>query len=127
MHGSEVFPFLSANAAYKPAETHTYTIPQLKEFIEAARMRGIRVVPEIDSPGHMHTLCDGFFKEGYDFCVRCNGNSWDKDQMDEFYGWGPFKPSDENNYVLLKQLWSELRGVFKDEIMHLGGDEVRTG
>jgi len=124
---SEVFPFLSENAAFKPEEKHTYSIPDIKNFIERAKMRGIRIVPEIDSPGHMHTLCDGFSKQGYNFCTRCEGNVWDKDQMDEFFGWGPFRPDLEENYELLETLWTELRTVFKDDIMHLGGDEVPTG
>jgi len=47
--------------------------------------------------------------------------------MDEFFGWGPFRPDLEENYELLETLWTELRSVFKDDIMHLGGDEVPTG
>ena len=44
--------------------------------------------------------------------------------MGRFYGYGPFKVSNETNYEIMKNLFTELRTVFKDVKMHLGGDEV---
>ena len=124
---SEVFPFLSEIAAYKPASSHTYSIEDIKAFIESAKNRGIRVIPELDTPGHMNSLCEAFAQAGYEFCVKCKGNWWDKGQMNEFYGWGPFRPDLEENYVLVEKFLKEFRDVFKDELVHLGGDEVPDG
>ena len=47
---SKLYPQLSAKGAYCPE--CVYTQDDVKGIVEHARMRGIRVQPEIDVPGH---------------------------------------------------------------------------
>lgn len=46
---SSVYPELSAKGAYRPELT--YSKKDVKEIVEFARKRGIRVIPEFDTPG----------------------------------------------------------------------------
>jgi len=42
----------TVQGAYNPY-THIYTQQDVKEILEFARLRGIRIVPEFDSPGNI--------------------------------------------------------------------------
>lgn len=59
---SEAFPKWW-EGSYTPMER--YSIMDLEEIVEYARMRGIRVVPELDVPGHEASWC-----KGYPRCAR---------------------------------------------------------
>jgi hexosaminidase len=47
---SEIFPQLSGNGSYHPLAV--YTKRDLRRVVEYGRLRGIRIIPEFDMPGH---------------------------------------------------------------------------
>ncbi|XP_074646200.1 beta-hexosaminidase subunit alpha-like [Tubulanus polymorphus] len=112
---SKVFPKLSAKGAFD-AES-VYTLEDVSDIIEYGRLRGIRVIPEFDTPGHVHSW-------GYghpEFLTPCYvGN-----EPDGFYG--PIHPLQNTTYNFLEKLFGEILTVFKDRYVHLGGDEVSLG
>lgn len=113
---SEVYPELSAKGAYHP--TFVYSPMDIREIIEYGRMRGIRILPEFDSPGHTYSW--GLSRP--ELLTQCySGASQVKGYL------GPIDPVRNSTYKFLRTLFDEILHVFKDEFMHLGGDEVPLG
>lgn len=118
---SKKFPQLSAKGAY--SARHVYTQADVKLLIEYARMRGIRVIPEIDSPGHTKV----FEKAFPELLTPCYGEGPDKPytaKYPEFSEAETLHPLQNRTYQFMIELYQELKEVFKDEFIHLGMDEV---
>ncbi|XP_076470155.1 uncharacterized protein LOC143300402 isoform X2 [Babylonia areolata] len=113
---SQVFPELSAKGAYHPS--FVYSLQDIADLLEYARMRGIRIVPEFDSPGHTYSW--GLSRP--ELLTQCySGSSLVKGYL------GPIQPVRNSTYRFLKTLFEEVLHVFKDQFIHLGGDEVPLG
>ncbi|KAK9799837.1 hypothetical protein WJX73_007713 [Symbiochloris irregularis] len=110
---SERLPLLSLFGAFSPE--HVYTPDDVRDVVAFARARGIRVVPEFDTPGH--TLAWG---KGYpDLLVDCCDA-----QGQPTGAKGPMNPARNGTYTLLWSLLREVVERFPDAYLHLGGDEV---
>src|SRR5437016_2351318 len=94
-----------------------YTQEQIKDLIEYAHDRGIRVVPEFDMPGHATSWFAAYpelASEPGPYQVE--------------HKWGVFNPAmdptREETYQLLDDFIGEMAGLFPDLYFHIGGDEV---
>ncbi|MBN3307850.1 HEXA hexosaminidase, partial [Amia calva] len=110
---SITFPDLSKKGAYH-SQTHIYTIKDVKKVIEHARMRGIRVIPEFDTPGHTQSWGPG--QPG--LLTPCYKGSVPSGTF------GPVNPVLDSSYQFMSSLFKEVAMIFPDSYIHLGGDEV---
>lgn len=108
--------------------------------IEHARMRGIRVVPEFDSPGHTQSWGKGTHTHIYwknmkseiiNNNVICSLFSGQPGLLTPCYkgsvpsgSFGPVDPTVDTTYKFMESLLKEVKFVFPDSYVHLGGDEV---
>jgi len=94
-----------------------YTQEEVREVIAYARDRGIRVVPEIEMPGHSTAIF-----VGYPEIASTPGPF----KIDEEWGvMDPaMDPTNEQTYKFLDQFIGEMAKLFPDHYFHIGGDEV---
>ncbi len=109
---SKVFPKLTGMGS----EGMFYTQAEIRELIQYAHDRGIRVIPEFDTPGH--------------------SRSWFVGYPELASGDGPFTveteagpssvtdPTREETYKFMDKFVEEMGKLFPDAYFHIGGDEV---
>lgn len=97
-----------------------YTQNDIKDIIEYAAERGIRVVPEFDLPGHSTS-----WLAGYPVLASTPGTY----APDTVYGiLNPvIDPSKDIVYDFFDQFFEEMAVLFPDPYVHIGGDEVNPG
>lgn len=111
---SDTFPELSFMGAYDPVRA-VYTPRNISHIIEYARLRGIRVMAEFDSPGH--TLSWG---RGHpELLTQCYGSDGKPNGQK-----GPIDPIKNEVYTFMEKLFTEIAHRFPEQYIHLGGDEV---
>ena len=97
-----------------------YTHADMASIVEYARLRGVRVMPEFDMPGHAQSWCVGY----PELCPSATCTT-------------PLDVSRNTTFALVDRLLAECTGrkastpsapsgLFPDHFLHLGGDEVST-
>lgn len=96
---------------------HFYTLEQAHRLVDAAAARGIRVVPELDLPGHCWAL--GLAHPE----LLCAPAPTEAQPGFGIFG-AAVNPDSEALYDFLDGLLGEWAQVFPDPFVHLGGDEM---
>jgi hexosaminidase len=109
---SKTFPLLQE----KGSDGLYYTQDQVRDIIEYARDRGIRVVPEFDMPGHATSWFVGYP------ALASGSGPYPIERH-----WGIFDPAmdptRESTYEFLDKFIGEMTALFPDAYFHIGGDE----
>ena len=94
-----------------------FTKAEIRDLIEYASDRGVRVVPEFDMPGHSTAWFVGYPE------LASGPGPYQIERR-----WGIFDPvmdpSREQTYEFLDKFIGEMSELFPDHYFHIGGDEV---
>ncbi|KAH8556553.1 putative beta-N-acetylhexosaminidase naga [Umbelopsis sp. PMI_123] len=109
--------------AYSSKEV--FSPSDVKKIISYARARGVRVIPEIDMPGHSVSGWQQIDPK----IVACGQSWWSNDnwpyhtavepnpgQLDIIY---------DGTYTAIKSVYDDLSGLFTDNYFHVGFDELQ--
>jgi len=94
-----------------------YSREQMRQVVAYATARGIRVVPEIDLPGHASSIA-----VAYPELMSAPGPY----RMERRWGVHPptLDPTRDEVYRFVDTIVGELAAIFPDPYLHIGGDEV---
>ncbi|XP_077280344.1 beta-hexosaminidase 1 [Temnothorax americanus] len=115
---SKTWPDFAKHGSYAP--TKIYTPETIREIIDYALVRGVRVLPEFDAPAHVG---EGWQWVGDNATVCFKAEPW-KDYCLE-PPCGQLNPTSERMYEVLEGLYKDMLEDFQQpDIFHMGGDEV---
>ncbi|RMI37944.1 beta-N-acetylhexosaminidase [Streptomyces triticirhizae] len=95
----------------------SYTQAELRDLVAYAARRGVRIMPEIDAPGHMQAAISAY---------PWLGNRPER-QLPVRVEWGVSRHvlnARERTVEFVRDVLDELVDVFPFEFVHIGGDEV---
>ncbi|RKP13430.1 glycoside hydrolase superfamily [Piptocephalis cylindrospora] len=116
---SEVLPQLAQNGAYSPESI--YTRKDVERVVAYARLRGIRVIPEFDAPGHTY-----IWSASFPDLITCPNVQPNWPDVSAEPPSGQLNLIKKESLELMQKLLSEQAQWFPDTYLHIGADEVNT-
>jgi len=114
-------PQLTLYGAYSPRKV--YTPEDVRDIVDYARVRGVRVLPEFDAPAHVGNGWQFGEKEGLGRLAVCvNQEPWQDYCVEP--PCGQINPVNQNVYSVLDKLYQDFFELFDVDMFHMGGDEV---
>ncbi|KAG0721718.1 Chitooligosaccharidolytic beta-N-acetylglucosaminidase [Chionoecetes opilio] len=117
----ESLPNMAAYGAYSSRQV--YTFKQVVDLKEYARVRGVRLLPELDAPAHVGNGWQWGHEAGLgDLAVCVNQEPWQEYCVEP--PCGQLNLANPSMYHVLGQLYVELVKLFSPlDMFHFGGDE----
>eukprot|EP01132_Coremiostelium_polycephalum_P005321 gene5321-6627_t len=104
-----------------PKNTY-YTQNEIKDIVKYAHDRGIRIIPEVDMPGHTRSWGIGY-PELNPNCPNFKSQSFNLFNL-EYSMSIPLDISNDLTLKVVRAVIETLVSLFPDPFIHLGGDEV---
>ena len=98
-----------------------YSPAEVSHVVDYARVRGLRVVMEVDVPGHAYSW--GMSEKYRDIVTKCPAYTDELGHVDDI----PLDISRAETMQVVEGLLSELSSLTPDSYLHIGGDEVKYG
>ncbi|KAL5720557.1 beta-N-acetylhexosaminidase [Ranunculus cassubicifolius] len=109
-------PELAGKGAYGP--DMRYSPEDVKRIVEFGFQHGVRVMPEIDSPGHTAS-----WAEAYPEIITCANMFW-ADGFASEPGTGQLNPPNRKTYKVVKNIIHDVTTLFPETFYHAGADEI---
>ncbi|KAG9246844.1 beta-N-acetylhexosaminidase [Calycina marina] len=104
-----------------------YSQAAINDVLAYAQARGVRVIPEVDMPGH----ASSGWKQVDSSIVACANSWWSNDNWPLHTAVEPnpgqLEILNPKTYKVVKNVYDELSALFSDDFFHVGGDELQTG
>jgi hexosaminidase len=101
-----------------------YTQATIREIIGYAAARGVRIIPEIDMPGH----ASSGWGQIDDSLLTCQHSWWSNDVWALHTGVEPNPGQldilNNKTYEVTAKVYKEMTSLFQDSWFHIGGDEL---
>ncbi|EFN68976.1 Chitooligosaccharidolytic beta-N-acetylglucosaminidase [Camponotus floridanus] len=115
---SRTWPDFAKYGSYDP--TKIYTPETIREIVDYALVRGVRVLPEFDAPAHVG---EGWQWVGDNATVCFKAEPWKNYCVEP--PCGQLNPTSEKMYEVLEGIYKDMIEDFQQpDIFHMGGDEV---
>ncbi|KAI2093261.1 woronin body major protein [Ophidiomyces ophidiicola] len=116
------FPQMTKDA-YSPREV--FTPADVRAIIDYGRARGVRIVPEIDMPGHS---ASGYKQIDPDV-LACADSWWSNDVWEKHTAVEPnpgqLDIANNKTYDVVAKVYKDISSLFSDHWFHVGGDELQ--
>lgn len=97
-----------------------YTQNNIQEIVQYAFERGVRIIPEIDAPGHSRA---GYYQSNPEI-LACADSWWTNTAVEPPPG--QLDVLKNKTYEVLGNIYEEFSAIFHDNVFHVGADEVNS-
>ncbi|CAI5759947.1 unnamed protein product [Candida verbasci] len=111
----ESYPEMTDDAYSKD---EVYTRNDIEYIIDYAKYRGVRIIPEIDMPGHARAG----WRQIDPNLVECGNEFWSNAGLEPPPG--QLNILNNETYIAIANVFNEVSEIFEDKVFHVGLDEL---